>query len=108
MQERILPSVLAGRFQHSEDALGLAQFEVPGTWSVMGVPCRRALVETKIEGLDASAHVVATAPLVEREKLVGFARYRNSWWQWGGSLPAYVSGPYSGQWIVFGDGHIRN
>ena len=62
------------------ERLGLARFEVPGTLTVFGMPCRRAVVRVALPGFDAEATIVACAPSVPRKQLVESSRWRDIGW----------------------------
>jgi|GEM_PF-7008793 len=67
--------------------LGLARFEVPGTVKVGEFgPARRVLVRVSIPEVEADATIEALVPTMPYETLVGFARWRNSWWRWAESI----------------------
>jgi len=83
--------------------LGLARWEVPGTTTVFGIDCRRARVVFSVPGFEGEASLIACAPTCPREKLVGFARHRDAFWQWGGNLAReHVVKGREGLWILFG------
>ncbi len=100
--------------------LGLARFEIPGTVKVGDFgTARRALVRVRIPELEADATVSALVPAVPYKALVDFARWRNSWWQWGESIqPEFPEMlPFRGSagppvpapgelWILFGRDRI--
>jgi hypothetical protein len=82
--------------------LGLARWEIPGTHTVMGLPCLRARVRVSFPGLEGDAELVASCPEFGRERLVEFARHRGRFWEWGGTLSQLVTSGRDGKWIVFG------
>ncbi len=100
--------------------LGLARFEIPGTAKVAAFgSARRALVRVRIPELEADATIPALVPAMPYETLVGFARWRNSWWQWGESIQPKLpeTAPFPGSagppvpppreaWILFGRDRI--
>ncbi|MBL9086522.1 MAG: hypothetical protein JNM10_05225, partial [Planctomycetia bacterium] len=58
--------------------LRLARWEVPGTVTVGGVPCRRARVTASVPAVGASGSVVACVPDVPMEDLVARSRARHA------------------------------
>lgn len=98
--------------------LGLERFEVPGTATVGGVPCRRVLVTASIPRVGARGTLVACVPDVPAERLAGMARARHGFWEWAGSLRATLGldrgflllpggdEPPSTSWLVFGNNRV--
>lgn len=97
--------------------LGLERFEVPGTATVGGVPCRRVLVTASIPRVGARGTLVACVPDVPAEGLAAMSRSRHAFWQWGEGLqatlrldrgflllPADESPTRS--WLVFGNNRV--
>ena len=82
-------------------ALSLARSEVPGTMTVLGLPCRMANVDVLIRDLGATGRVIAACPAAPRETLIALARERDAFWNWGGDLGAKATAGHEGRWIVF-------
>ena len=62
------------------EAMGLARFEVPGIATMMGEPHHRVLLRVAMPELGAEARIIGLTPAFPREKLVGFLRWRNAFW----------------------------
>ena len=98
--------------------LRLARWEVPGTVTVGGVPCRRVRVTASVPAVGASGSVVACVPDVPMETLVEASRARHRFWEWSEGLRADLAldreplgsplveiGRHE-RWIVFGNDRV--
>ncbi|MFO0932601.1 MAG: hypothetical protein U1E39_07815 [Planctomycetota bacterium] len=92
--------------------LRLARWEVPGTETVAGVPCRRVLVRVAIPDLEVAEAVVAAVPAVARETLVAMARERHRFWTWSDEMRASLNFEEDvvpagePRWVVFGNDRV--
>lgn len=59
------------------DRLGLARYEVPGTITVGGIPCRRATIHVEVPGIEGSATLTVVVPTVSHDRLVDLGRGRD-------------------------------
>ena len=88
------------------ERLNLARFEVPGTHTMMDVPCTRVVVTAGITEQDTARPVIAAVSRAPDEQMIDFARWRHRFWDWGGGLGAQAIAPHSQGWIVFGNDRV--
>lgn len=86
--------------------MGLARFEVPGTLTMMDIPCTRVVVQVSLAEGEPRRPVVAAVSRAWDQTMIHLARGRHEFWHWGGSLAAQATAPHNSGWIVFANDRV--
>ena len=99
------PPLVLTRADH--ERMGLARFEVPGTHKLLLVTkCDRVLVQVAIDESDTPRTVIAAVSRESDTTMIGLARSRHRFWDWGGSLSEAATAPHDRGWILFGNDRV--
>lgn len=98
------PPLVLTRADH--ERMGLARFEVPGTHKLLMMNCDRVLVQVAIDASDTPRPVIAAVSREREATMVGLARSRHRFWDWGGSLSTIATAPHTNGWVLFGNDRV--